>query len=431
MLVSEKSMGDLGTDAIREQIDRLIQSKTFQTSEVHKRLLQYLADRALAGEADRLKEYTVGLEAFGKPPSYDPKHDSIVRLQIGRLRQKLAVYYQSEAHGDAVRVSLPKGAFKLVFEGNAGNGKEEANPKAERRLLILCIALAATAIWAAASTVLMIRAWRDAQPVAESWSPALESLWRPYLDSKRPLLVTLGTPLFVRFPEFGFFRDPKVNDWGELDKSERFRGVHAALGGKEVLPSYNFTGAGEASAAFLLARLLATRKHDLQLTRSSILSWQQIADHDVVFLGPPKFNLQLQEAAMMQDLVIEPGGIRNRKPRAGEPVFLEDRIAAGKTSEGETHALITRTAGPSGGGEMLMIAGNASADTFAAAEWLTQPRRAQELVTHLRAPGGEIPRYFQAVIQVAFKQGIPVQSAYVFHHVLNSSERDGAHKTVK
>src|SRR5215813_9372357 len=116
MLVSEKRMGDLGADAIREQIDRLIQSKTFQTSEVHRRLLQYLADRTLAGEADRLKEYTVGLEAFAKPPSYDPKHDSIVRLQMGRLRQKLAVYYQGEANGDAVLVSLPKGAFKLAFE---------------------------------------------------------------------------------------------------------------------------------------------------------------------------------------------------------------------------------------------------------------------------------------------------------------------------
>jgi hypothetical protein len=254
--------------------------------------------------------------------------------------------------------------------------------------------------------------------LTESWSPELEALWRPYLDSKRPLLVSLGTPLFVRFPEFGFIRDPKVNDWSELDKSERFRGVRQALGSKEILPSYNFTGAGEASAAFLLARLLATRKHDLQLTRSSILSWQQITDHDVVFLGPPKFNLQLQEAAMMQDIVIEAGGIRNRKPRGGEPIFLEDRMAPGKTSEGETHALITRTAGPSGGGELLMIAGNASADTFAAAEWLTQPRRAQELARHLRAPDGEMPRHYQAIVKVNFRQGIPVQSSYVFHHVL-------------
>jgi hypothetical protein len=74
-------------------------------------------------------------------------------------------------------------------------------------------------------------------------------------------------------------------------------------------------------------------------------------------------------------------------------------------------------------GEFLTLAGNASADTFAAAEWLTRPRRAQELLNHLRARNGELPRHFQAVIKVAFKQGIPVQSSYVFHHVLNDSAR--------
>ena len=34
---------DLDVDAIRAQVDRLVQSKTFETSEVHRRLLQYLA----------------------------------------------------------------------------------------------------------------------------------------------------------------------------------------------------------------------------------------------------------------------------------------------------------------------------------------------------------------------------------------------------
>ena len=80
----------VAVEAIREQIDRLIRSKTFEASDVHRRLLQYLAEKSIAGDADRLKEYTVGLEAFGKPPTYDPRQDSIVRLQVGRLRQKLA-----------------------------------------------------------------------------------------------------------------------------------------------------------------------------------------------------------------------------------------------------------------------------------------------------------------------------------------------------
>src|SRR5450631_2685402 len=106
----------VGQEEIHAQVGRLIQSKTFETSDVHRKLLQYLAEKSISGEDDRLKEYTIGLEAFGKPSTYDPKHDSIVRLQAGRLRQKLAAYYQSEAAGDAIRVSMPKGAFKLTFE---------------------------------------------------------------------------------------------------------------------------------------------------------------------------------------------------------------------------------------------------------------------------------------------------------------------------
>jgi len=60
----------MGVEAedIRAQVGRLIHSKTFETSDVHRRLLQYLAEKSISGDADRLKEYTIGLEAFGKPP---------------------------------------------------------------------------------------------------------------------------------------------------------------------------------------------------------------------------------------------------------------------------------------------------------------------------------------------------------------------------
>jgi hypothetical protein len=420
----------MGVEAedIRAQVGRLIQSKTFETSEVHRRLLQYLAEKSISGEADRLKEYTIGLEAFGKPPTYDPKHDSIVRLQAGRLRQKLEAYYQAEAAGDAVRVSMPKGAFKLNFEPVAAQDHAHGAPWNPRRIVVLlAAALAVAVIWAVASSIALVRLHREAAVVAERWTPELESIWGPFLQTNRPLVVCLGTPLFVRFPDFGLFRDPKVNDWPEMEQSKRFTEVRKALGAKGIFASYAYTGAGEASAAFLLSELLSTRKRIVLLTRSSILSWQQIVDDDVVFVGPPKFNPQLQAAAMAQDIVIEPEGIRNNKPQPGEPVFLKDHLVPEKPSEGETHALISRTPGLSGVGELLVIAGNASSDTLAAAEWLTQPLRARELVRRLRTPSGEFPRYFQVVVKVAFKQGIPVQSSYVFHHVLSGPpQRVGA-----
>lgn len=408
---------------VRAEVDRLIHSKTFETSEVHRRLLQYLADKTLSGEADRLKEYTIGLEAFSKPPEYDPRRDSIVRLQVGRLRQKLAAYYASEANGTpGLMIRLPKGAFKLEF------GPRQPHDSGQRRWTawertapwIRPTAAAVLLAWAAAATVGYFHERRANAIAAARWTPELEALWQPFLESNRSLLVCLGAPLFVRFPNFGFFRDPRTNDWSEVESSARIQSMRRALENPEIRPAYSFTGAGEASAAFVFGELLSSRKRELLFTRSNLLSWQQVAAHDVIFIGPPKFNPQLQAAVLAGDIVVEADGIRNLKPRPGEPAFLQDHIIQGN-SEGQTHALISRVSGLQGQGIVLCIEGNANPDTLAAAQWLTQPIRARELAARLRGPSGEIPRHFQAVLRVEFKQGIPVGSSYVFHHVLNAS----------
>ena len=103
-------------DQNKIQIQRIVSSKAFKTSEVHRNLFNYLADKSLAGEAQNLKEYTVGLDVFGKPASYDPRQESVVRMHVGRLRQKLAEYYRTEGVDDPIIVDLPKGGFALTFD---------------------------------------------------------------------------------------------------------------------------------------------------------------------------------------------------------------------------------------------------------------------------------------------------------------------------
>ena len=83
---------------------------------MHRNLLQYLAEKSLSGTADSLKEYTVGLDVFAKPASYDPRQESVVRMHVARLRQKLAEYYRTEGVDDPVIVDVPKGGFRVTFE---------------------------------------------------------------------------------------------------------------------------------------------------------------------------------------------------------------------------------------------------------------------------------------------------------------------------
>src|SRR5665213_82021 len=98
------------------EVQRIIQSKAFRTSEIHRNLLSYLAEKSLSGTAGGLKEYTVGLDVFAKPASYDPRQESVVRMHVARLRQKLGEYYRTEGIDDPVIVEIPKGAFKVTFD---------------------------------------------------------------------------------------------------------------------------------------------------------------------------------------------------------------------------------------------------------------------------------------------------------------------------
>src|SRR6266446_8345862 len=106
----------LELETSQAQIQRILQSKAFRTSEVHRNLLSYLAEKSLSGTADSLKEYTVGLDVFSKPSSYDPRQESTVRMHVARLRQKLSEYYRTEGVDDPIIVDLPKGGFRVTFE---------------------------------------------------------------------------------------------------------------------------------------------------------------------------------------------------------------------------------------------------------------------------------------------------------------------------
>jgi len=83
---------------------------------VLQRLLTYVVEATLKGEAANLKEVTIGIFLFGRQPDYDPKVDTIVRSQAWRLRAKLMKYYATEGVHDPVIVSLPKGHYIPIFQ---------------------------------------------------------------------------------------------------------------------------------------------------------------------------------------------------------------------------------------------------------------------------------------------------------------------------
>lgn len=103
-------------DDIRAQLERILASRGFANAGRLSRLLRHIVEKTLAGQADQLKEYSVGMEVFDRDDQYDPRVDSIVRVEAGRLRSRLDEYYNADGAADAVRISLPRGAYVAQFE---------------------------------------------------------------------------------------------------------------------------------------------------------------------------------------------------------------------------------------------------------------------------------------------------------------------------
>jgi hypothetical protein len=77
-------------DDIQSAVHRITSSPQFVHAESLIRLLRYVVDRTLAGEGEFLKEYTLGVEVFHRGANFDPRHDTIVRVQARTLRSRLA-----------------------------------------------------------------------------------------------------------------------------------------------------------------------------------------------------------------------------------------------------------------------------------------------------------------------------------------------------
>ena len=105
--------------AVEAQLDRILASRIFAHSENLGRFLQFVVASKLDGRANQLKEYSIGVEVFGRGAGFDPKEDTIVRVQARNLRSKLCAYYESAARRDEIRIDLPKGTYVPVFHAAA------------------------------------------------------------------------------------------------------------------------------------------------------------------------------------------------------------------------------------------------------------------------------------------------------------------------
>lgn len=119
------SSSGVSLDAARAELEATLGSSAFSRTRNLSNLLRYLCEKQLNGEADQLKEYTIAVEAYGRPPDFRQKENSIVRVEIKRLREKLKQYYENEGAGREVQISIPVGQYAPLFELRAEPEREQ------------------------------------------------------------------------------------------------------------------------------------------------------------------------------------------------------------------------------------------------------------------------------------------------------------------
>jgi hypothetical protein len=102
-------------EVIREQLQRLLTHPLFANSRRYPALLAYTVEETLKGNAAELKERSIGIEVFGRTPTYDANADPVVRITAGEVRKRLSLYYYDSSHGGEVVIELPLGSYVPVF----------------------------------------------------------------------------------------------------------------------------------------------------------------------------------------------------------------------------------------------------------------------------------------------------------------------------
>jgi hypothetical protein len=396
------------------QIEKVAASSVLHGSESLCKLLRYLAHHAIEHPGTPLKEYQIATEEFGRPPDFDPAVDSMVRVQAGRLRSKLAEYYAGEGSADPVRIELPKGTYTLSFHKKDATSKsdrhphpsaEVAHPAVEQvpRAWLFSVVVLSLLL---AGSLLALFLTRKTTPTAFAGDAkpapaAFQAFWKPFLTGPEEPWVVFSNAAFVGRPETGMryynsARDPKNVIWD------------------------HYTGVGEVIAVHSLDQVFSLLHRDLRVKRGSLFSLDDAQNTDLIFVGSPSENLNLLEIPGTREFVFErmPDGPRkgdlavfNVHPQPGEQKsYLASPSNALLT---EDYALLAFIPGLNPSRSVMIIAGTTTFGTQGAVEYACREKSVQELLLRLSVSDTGELKPFEALLHVKIAKGVPVETDLV------------------
>jgi hypothetical protein len=405
-----------------EQVERLISSHTLHGSESLCKLLHYLAKHALDHHGAPLKEYQIATEVFGRQSNFDPQVDSMVRVQAGRLRTKLAEYYSSEGGADPVWVELPKGTYVLSFHHGPPHSQrnlssESHDPRhdlrhevaplyrAPRKWIFVVVTLSVLLVATAGALVVLLAARNTAQAGPVGVLPpapaAIHIFWKGFVSGPEEPWVIFSNAAFTGRPDTGMrYYDSKRDSKAQ------------------ILDHY--TGVGEVLAVHELDTVFSQLRQTIRVKRGSLFSLDDAKNNDLIFIGSPSENLSLLDIPGTQEFVFKqvPSGPRagnmeivNVHPQSDEP---KEVLATPATQPlTEDYAVIALVKGLNPTRSVLILAGTTTMGTQAAVESVCRENSLGQLLLRLAVTrSGELGP-FEALLHVKVARGVPVGSELI------------------
>jgi len=401
------------------QIEKIANSGLLHGSESLCKLLRYLARNAVDHPGAHPKEYQIATEVFGRSSDFDPQMDSTVRVQVGRLRQKLHEYYSTEGAGDSILVELPKGSYALALhhrdpapvrkdpvsvskEVESGPPTARVSLPSQRNWTIAVMVLSLLLAGAIAVIVGQRVSGNKPAEAAENYSsPALRIFWKGFLAGPEEPWVVFSNASFVGRPETGMrYLDPARDTQ------------------PKILDHY--TGVGEVLAVHELDHVFSTLHRQLRVKRGSLLSLDDVKNNDIIFVGSPAENLTLRDIPATREFVFSR---LTDGPRKGDLAIVRVHSQAGEPNEflgtsnnlplTDDYAVIALTRGLNPSRSILILAGTTTLGTQAAVEYVCRQSSVEQLLLRLSvAPTGEVAP-FEAVLHVKVTRGVPIESEIV------------------
>jgi hypothetical protein len=405
----------LTTEQVLAQLELLIHDEGFRSSKRSIEFLNYVVHETLNGDAEQIKERTIGIEVFGRHLSYDTNLDHIVRTAATELRKRLAIYYGKKKHSSELRIILVPGSYIPRFTSAPPEGYPEAEihqldasnhsgaettldslheaevsgkAEAHRRNIWLWALLASAAVLTAVSVGAYF--WQH--------KAGPEYLfWQPLLDASGPVLLAVGD--VPNGPPTSPASDEKQNSSLAIQPAYSPGSVPFA----DVVTITKVAGALQASGKKVLIR------------RENSTSFSDLREGPVVLVGAfnNEWSLRLTHqlrytlALDVENHLIYIKDAKNPASRAWSWGTNQPRNYVGGPGSPILHdyALISRIRSSETGHVLVVIGGLYTYGTESAGEFLTDPQLMQSIAQQTRMGAGD--KSLQIVLGTTVTDGTP------------------------